>query len=100
MREGNIVGLLKVFFFFFILGCDCRAKRAVANLSSSVPKVCRVLRWSQTKTIPVSELVVGDVVFLEPGQIIPADMRLVEASSLEVNESILTVPNMFWFQEF
>src|SRR5690606_9898464 len=40
--------------------------------------------------IPADELVPGDVVLLEAGNIIPADLRIFEAHSLKVNESALT----------
>lgn len=68
-----------------------RAKKALVDLSKNVPKFCRVLRQTKIQQIENIDLVVGDIVFLEPGQVLPADLRLLESTSMEVNESILTV---------
>jgi Ca2+-transporting ATPase len=51
---------------------------------------CRVIRDGVQDQIPASELVVGDIVYLDDGCIIPADIRLIDASSLRINESALT----------
>lgn len=42
------------------------------------------------KKIPVAELVTGDIVYLEDGNIVPADIRLLEERQLTVDESSLT----------
>ncbi len=55
------------------------------NASSAV-----VIRDGAEKEVPASELVVGDYVLLEAGRVVPADLALVQTSSLKVNESALT----------
>ncbi|GIU69543.1 MAG: hypothetical protein KatS3mg002_0779 [Candidatus Woesearchaeota archaeon] len=50
----------------------------------------KVLRDGEEKKIPSKEIVPGDVVLLEEGDIVPADMRLIEATRLHVDESSLT----------
>ena len=40
--------------------------------------------------LPVDQLVVGDIVLLEPGDHVPADMRLFEAKNLQIQEAVLT----------
>ena len=50
----------------------------------------RVIRSGALQTIPAHELVPGDIIKLEAGDYIPADARLLEASSLRCNESTLT----------
>ena len=55
----------------------------------SVPKTL-VKRDGTLKEIPVGELVAGDIVVIEAGRYIPADLRLVEVVDLKIDESILT----------
>ena len=50
----------------------------------------KVLRNGNIHEIPKREIVVGDIVVLETGEEIPADGELIEAISLQVNESTLT----------
>jgi len=55
----------------------------------STPKTT-VKRGGILKEIPIEELVVGDIVTIKAGGYIPADLRLVEAANLRIDESILT----------
>ena len=55
----------------------------------SAPKTS-VKRDGFLKEVPVEELVVGDVVAIEAGHYIPADLRLMEVANLKIDESILT----------
>ena len=50
----------------------------------------KVIRNGSTQQIPSSQLVVGDIVILETGSIVPADIRLFETANLKVQESSLT----------
>ena len=61
----------------------------------SVPKTL-VKRDGTLMEIPVEELVVGDVVIIEAGRYIPADLRLVEVVDLKIDESILTGKSFRW----
>jgi len=67
-----------------------RAQRALEALQSMETPRARVRRSGRTVTVPAREVVPGDVVLLSPGDRVPADLRLVEASGLEVDESMLT----------
>ena len=51
---------------------------------------CKVLRDGEVVKVKSEELVVGDMVVLEAGDIVPADLRLIEAMSLKVEEAALT----------
>ena len=53
-----------------------------------------VIRDGAFTTVPIKDIVVGDVVLLEPGEEIPADGRVIESISLQVDESKLTGESM------
>lgn len=63
------------------------ALEALKNLSSPT---AMVRRNGKIMEIPAAELVVGDVVILEAGRIIPADLRLIQSINLKIEESALT----------
>ncbi|MBT1047990.1 cation-translocating P-type ATPase [Streptococcus macedonicus] len=66
------------------------AQKAVDSLKSlSVPKV-KVIRDGQKQEIDSTDVTIGDLVVFEAGDMIVADARIVDASSLQVNESALT----------
>ena len=67
-----------------------RAERALERLRDMSGPRARVRRQGRPETVPVEELVPGDVVLLEAGAIVPADLRLVEAPQLRLDESALT----------
>lgn len=67
-----------------------RADRAMAALQQLATTHATVLRGGQTRVIAASELVPGDIVLLEAGNQIPADLRLVKIAQLKVDESALT----------
>lgn len=69
---------------------ETRAKRAVAALSSLTAPTAVVLREGVASEVSAQELVPGDLVLLGPGDRVPADVRLVEAVALRVDESSLT----------
>lgn len=64
-----------------------KALEALRELQS--PRAC-VIREGKPREIPASELVVGDLVFLEAGMKVPADLRLVETIRCKIEESALT----------
>ena len=69
---------------------EFKAGNAIEALSDMVPENATVLRDGTNKTIPVSEIVPGDIVRLEAGDRIPADMRLIHQKNLMVAEAALT----------
>jgi Ca2+-transporting ATPase len=69
---------------------EYRAERAVAALKLLAASMARVRRGGQIADIPALQLVPGDVVLLEAGNTIPADLRLIDAVQLKVDESPLT----------
>lgn len=67
-----------------------RAEVSLKALQDMTVTKARVRRDGQMSLIDAHDLVPGDIVSLEPGDVVPADARLVEAKSLEVQESALT----------
>jgi Ca2+-transporting ATPase len=67
-----------------------RAEEALAALKKLAAPDALVLRDGHRSTIPARELVPGDIVYLESGNHVPADMRLLEAVNLQVEEAALT----------
>ena len=69
---------------------EYRAERAAEALHSSIRHMVTVFRGGEPSSHEVTHLVPGDVVHLDVGSIVPADLRLLAASGLECDESILT----------
>lgn len=67
-----------------------RAERAMAALMGIVAARATVVRDGRRREIASEELVPGDIVVLEAGQLVPADVRVVTATRLRVDESLLT----------
>ncbi len=67
-----------------------KAENALLALHAMLAPSARVLRAGQRAAVPVSTLVPGDVVLLEAGDRVPADLRLIRARGLLINEAILT----------
>jgi len=67
-----------------------RAEEALAALKKLTAPEAQVLRDGHRVSVPGRELVPGDMVFLEAGNYIPADVRLLEAVNLRVEEASLT----------
>lgn len=66
------------------------AGRAVSGLKHFLPATARVTRGGQDITVPVSQLVPGDVLVLAEGDRVPADARVVEEYGMRVNNATLT----------
>ena len=69
---------------------EYRAEKATEALKKILPQTCRVMRDGEEKRILAEELVPGDVIFLQEGDNIPADCRLISSADLRVNQSTLT----------
>ncbi|MGH3635734.1 MAG: cation-transporting P-type ATPase, partial [Mycobacterium sp.] len=69
---------------------EYKAEKAAEALHSSIRHRCLVLRDGHPRMTDVTELVPGDVVDLQLGQVIPADLRLLATAGLECDESVLT----------
>ncbi len=83
----GVVLLLNAVIGFFQ---ERKAEGAVRALMQLVVPVARVVRDGQDQEVDSRELVVGDVVLLESGVRVPADLRLTSTSALRIDESLLT----------
>lgn len=69
---------------------EYRSNKAASKLKKLVATTTTVLRDNNKIKVPVKEVVLGDVVILSAGDLIPADLRLVEVKDLYVSQSSLT----------
>jgi len=69
---------------------EYRAEQAIAALQNLLPRQVKVLRNGKVVPTPSEELVPGDVIDLDEGDLIPADCRLVQGYSVRVNNATVT----------
>lgn len=69
---------------------EFNAERSANSLQQLMKIKARVKRDGKESEIPSEELVIGDIVLIESGMKVPADIRLLEVSGLEIDESFLT----------
>ena len=93
-NEGLIetITILAILLLNAIIGTfeERRAQSSLEALNKMSAPRSKVMRDGQTEEITSTEIVPGDIVVLDTGDIIPADMRLIEAINLKVQESALT----------
>ena len=69
---------------------EAKAEQSLAALEKMSAPQCKVIRDGQVHVIESRELVVGDLVVLDTGDAIPADLRLVQAVNLKIQDAALT----------
>lgn len=69
---------------------ESKAEEAIEALKKMASPVASVLRDGHVEHIKGEDIVVGDVVILEAGDVVPADMRLFEVNTVKIEESALT----------
>ena len=67
-----------------------KAANALEALKNMTAPTARVLREGEESVVPAAELVPGDIVYLEDGCIVPADIRIIEDANMKVQEAALT----------
>jgi len=91
-------GVLVLLALLPIVGADVvtgyRGERALDALREASAPTARVRRDGAVGDVPASGLVVGDIVLLRAGDVVPADLRLLRADRLQVDRSVLTGESM------
>lgn len=93
LGEGmDSVAILLIVFLNAVIGFvqEYKAEKAMEKLKEMAEPEGIVIRDSEIKRVPVEEIVPGDLVLVEAGNVVPADVRLLEAYQLKVNEASLT----------
>lgn len=67
-----------------------QAEKSLEALKEMSAPEAKVIRNGKRKVVPASELVPGDIIIIETGDIIPADLRLITSQNLKIDESSLT----------
>jgi P-type Mg2+ transporter len=66
------------------------AEKVVSELLKKIANRATVIRGGKKTEVPATDIVAGDVVYVGPADVIPADFTLLESENLEINESSLT----------
>jgi P-type Ca2+ transporter type 2C len=88
----DTIAIVVIVFLNGVIGFvqEYKAERAMAALKQMAAPHARVIRDGQASIVDSTELVQGDLVEMEAGNIVPADLRLVSLSSLIIDEAALT----------
>ncbi|MDD2628249.1 MAG: HAD-IC family P-type ATPase [Clostridia bacterium] len=84
--------IILIVFFNALMGViqESKAEKSIDSLKKMFSPTAKVIRSGDLCKIPASSVVIGDLIVLENGDLVPADIRLVSSSSLQVDESALT----------
>lgn len=91
-EHADGITILAIVIINAILGFvqEFRAEKSMEALKQLIAPEATVIREEYPQKVPAAELVPGDIVILDTGDIIPADLRLLETSQMELEESALT----------
>jgi Ca2+-transporting ATPase len=89
---ADAVTILAIVLLNAVLGFiqEHRAEQSMSALKKLTAPTARVVRHGAVQHVPARELVPGDILLLEPGDVVAADGRLAETANLEAEESALT----------
>ena len=89
---AEVIIILAVVLLNTILGVvqESKAEAAIEALQSMTAATCKVLRDGKMVILRSTELVPGDVILLEAGDAVPADGRIIENASMQIEEAALT----------
>jgi Ca2+-transporting ATPase len=88
--DGLVIGGVVILNAIIGFVQEYRASKAIEALTTMVPAEVVAVRGGRKRSLPAADLVPGDVVVLQSGDKVPADLRLIEARGLKVEEAALT----------
>ncbi|MDG5820553.1 cation-transporting P-type ATPase [Natronococcus sp. A-GB7] len=88
--DAGVIAGIVVFITLFGFLQDYRAEQSIQALKEMSTTYALVSRGGEKREVDATKLVPGDVIFVESGDIVPADARIVEESNLSVDEAALT----------
>ncbi|MEI8039482.1 MAG: magnesium-translocating P-type ATPase [Verrucomicrobiota bacterium] len=94
VRSAVVVGAMIVLSVVLAYVQEHRSSKAVERLQAMVSANCLVMRDGVETELPISAVVPGDIVVLQAGSLIPADLRLIIAKDFFVSQSSLTGESM------
>ncbi len=91
-EKGNAIAIFAIVALNAVIGfvLEYRADRAILALQQMAAPKATVLRDGHAKMVPTPDIVPGDLILFESGDLIAADARLIDLSSLKINEASLT----------
>ena len=87
---GLIIIAIVLFSVLLNFSMDFQARHAVEDIQKQIAITAAVVRDGREQEIPTDQLVPGDIIRLNAGDLVPADARLLEVKDLHVRESVLT----------
>jgi len=89
---ADAITILTIIIINAVLGFvqEYRAERSLEALKKMTAPDAKVKRGNRIIKIAANSLVPGDIVYLDTGDIVPADLRLIESKQIEINEAVLT----------
>lgn len=88
--EAAVISIIVIVNAIIGIVQEKKAQSSLEALRSISAPTARVLRQGEESIIPACELVTGDIVMLSDGDMVPADLRLIESANLKVQEASLT----------
>jgi P-type Ca2+ transporter type 2C len=88
--DSIVIGLIVVLVAITGFVQEYRAEKVFESLKRRLSQSCTAVRDNRRQLIPTADLVPGDIVLLESGTRVPADIRLIQVAALQVDESSLT----------
>ncbi|MCF8010214.1 MAG: cation-translocating P-type ATPase [Clostridiales bacterium] len=91
-EKGDALAIISIVIINAVLSAvqEHKAEGSLSALKKMTTSTAAVIRDGREQSIPAVELVPGDIIIIEQGNIVPADTRLIESNALEVEESALT----------